>query len=75
MEEEDDGRGKSGWDRIVQGERRELDVRKDRAREDAGICKAVFGELAGNVDQQNSKMLGFIEDNAMRRPLGIWRLS
>jgi hypothetical protein len=54
---------------------RELDVRKDRAREDAGICKAIFGELSGNVDQQNSKMLGFIEDNAMRRPLGVWRLS
>lgn len=68
MEEEDDGRGKSGWDRIVQGGKGPGE-REDRAREDVEICKAIFGESSRNVDQQNSKMLGFSEDNAMRRPL------
>lgn len=44
---------------------------EDKAREDMGICKAIFGAKLGNVDQQNSKKLGLIEDNAMRRPLTV----
>lgn len=39
------------------------------------ICKTIFGEKSRNVDQQNSKMLGLIEDNAIRRPLAVRPLS
>ena len=50
---------------------REPGVRKDRARDDMGICKTSLGRKSRNVDQQNSRMFGFIEDNAMRRPLAV----